>query len=93
MVLGLGYGELLVYLVVAAVVIGPKDLPKVARAAGRLTGQAASYVSTARSRMLTFAEETELTKLHQEMQESMHQLQAIRAELRSGVNLMNPGGP
>ena len=30
-------------------------------------------------------------QLHKEVQESLGQLRAIQAELRSGVNLVNPG--
>ena len=34
---GIGYTELLVIAVVALIVIGPKDLPRVLRAIGRMT--------------------------------------------------------
>jgi sec-independent protein translocase protein TatB len=36
---GIGYTELLVIAVVAIIVIGPKDLPKVLRALGRMTAK------------------------------------------------------
>ncbi|MFO0674624.1 MAG: Sec-independent protein translocase protein TatB [Polyangiaceae bacterium] len=36
---GMGFGELLMVIVVAVVVIGPKDLPKVLRQAGRWAGK------------------------------------------------------
>jgi sec-independent protein translocase protein TatB len=38
--MGLSFGEIVVLAVIALVVIGPKDLPKLLRAAGRMIGQA-----------------------------------------------------
>jgi len=49
-------------------VIGSKDLPHVARMAGRATGRAVSYVSALRNRAFSFAEETELNKVHHHCQ-------------------------
>ena len=46
---------------------GPKDLPVLARSAGLLTGRAAAYLSTARNRILGFAEENQITQACQSM--------------------------
>src|SRR5439155_13243544 len=43
--MGLSFGEIVVLAVIALVVIGPKDLPKLLRAAGRLVGQARRAIS------------------------------------------------
>lgn len=40
----IGFGELFLCFVVALVVLGPERLPKVARMAGRWTGQARAYM-------------------------------------------------
>lgn len=40
----IGFGELFLCFVIALIVLGPERLPKVARAAGRFTGQARSYM-------------------------------------------------
>ena len=42
---------------------GPKDLPRVARAAGQATGRAAAYLTAARTKFASFAKETELDKV------------------------------
>ncbi|KAK9839263.1 hypothetical protein WJX81_004596 [Elliptochloris bilobata] len=91
MVLGLSYGELFFTLGVISIILGPKDLPIIARNLGRFTGSAAAYVSRARAKLSTFADEAEVSQLHRELRDSLHQLQAIRAELRSGISLTNPG--
>jgi Sec-independent protein translocase protein TatA len=49
--LGLSYGEVFLILGATIVVIGPKDVPRVARAAGRLAGRAVGYVQGARGQM------------------------------------------
>lgn len=89
--LGVSYVELLLILGLGSVILGPKDLPKVARFAGQATGRAAAYLTMARSKFARFSEEAQLDKLHVEMQQSMQQLSAIQSELRGNINFMNPG--
>lgn len=89
--LGISYLELLFVLGLGSVILGPKDLPRVARFAGQATGRAAAYLTLARSKFTKFSEEAQLDKLHMEMQQSMKQLSAIQSELRGNINFMNPG--
>ena len=101
---------------------GTKDLPRVARLAGRATGRAVNYISALRSRAFSYAEENDLNKvisqghdkpahiagpfsqirtsysdsvlllqLHEEIQASMRQLNALRDEMRSGVHIFGQG--
>ena len=46
---------------------GAKDLPRVARQAGRYTGRAVSYISALRRQTLSYADETEIGKASQEV--------------------------
>ncbi|XP_075073784.1 uncharacterized protein LOC107781002 isoform X2 [Nicotiana tabacum] len=46
--LGISYGELFVLLGATAALIGPKDLPIIARTAGRFAGRSIGYVQLAR---------------------------------------------
>ena len=46
--MGLSFGEILVLAILALVVIGPKDLPKLLRTAGRMIGQAKRAVADVR---------------------------------------------
>ncbi|KAL4431480.1 hypothetical protein ABPG75_006736 [Micractinium tetrahymenae] len=89
--LGMSMGELLVLVAAAAWAFGPNELPRVARAAGRLTGQATGFLYRTRAKFFKFAQETEMNKLHEEMQATMYQLNAIRSELQGGINLFQPG--
>lgn len=46
-----------------ALCAGPNELPRVARVAGRLTGQATGFLYRTRARFFQFAEDTEMTKV------------------------------
>eukprot|EP00899_Mesostigma_viride_P020971 jgi/Mesvir1/28876/Mv17971-RA.1 len=85
MVFGIGYGELAVIVAMSAVVLGPKDLPIVARALGRFSGQAVGFLYKARRQFDAYADRSELSKLHEELQHGLHEISAIRNEIRSGV--------
>eukprot|EP00897_Mesotaenium_endlicherianum_P010885 jgi/Mesen1/9825/ME000007S09878 len=89
--LGLSYGEWAAILIAGVAAFGPKDIPIIAKTAGRLAGRAAGYLQHARSKFSNFAERTQINELHQELQETLAQVEAIRHELRSGVSLVNPG--
>ncbi|PSC74359.1 sec-independent translocase [Micractinium conductrix] len=84
-------GEIVVLAIASAWVFGPKELPRVAKAAGLLTGRATGFLYRTRAKLFKFAEETEMTKLHEEMQATMYQLNAIRSELQGGISLFQPG--
>ncbi|KAI3419946.1 uncharacterized protein J3R85_012878 [Psidium guajava] len=68
----------------------PKDLPIIARTAGRLAGQAIGYVQLARGQFDSVMQQTQARQVHKELQDTMAQLEAIRHEVRS-ISFMNPG--
>ncbi|KAK1592708.1 hypothetical protein Q3G72_029059 [Acer saccharum] len=76
-ILGISYGELFLIIGAAAALVGPKDLPMIARTAGRLAGRAIGYVQLARR------------QFDNVMQQSQAR-QAIGHEIRS-VSFINPG--
>lgn len=88
--LGLSYGEILLILGATAALIGPKDLPKIARTAGRLVGRAIGYGQLARGQLDNVMQNTQLRQVNKELQDAMTQLDAIRHEIR-GISLVNPG--
>ncbi|KAF9624080.1 hypothetical protein IFM89_007778, partial [Coptis chinensis] len=69
---------------------GPKDLPRIARTAGRLAGRAIGYVQLARGQFENVMQQSQATQVHKELQDTMAQLEAIRYEIR-GISIMNPG--
>ncbi|KAH9305070.1 hypothetical protein KI387_009474, partial [Taxus chinensis] len=87
---GFSYGEVLLILGATIAVVGPKDVPRIARAAGRLAGKAVGYVQSARGQMETILHQSQATQIHKELQDALAQVEAIRHEIRS-VSIMNPG--
>ncbi|XP_020589027.1 uncharacterized protein LOC110030590 [Phalaenopsis equestris] len=87
--LGISYGELFVIIGATAALIGPKDLPFIAKAAGRLTGRAVGYVQIARGQFESVMQQSQVNQVHKELKDTMAQLEAIRYEIRS-ISVMNP---
>lgn len=87
--LGLSYGEVFLILGATIAVVGPKDVPRIARAAGRLAGRAVGYVQSARGQMEDILHQSQANQVHKELQDTMAQLEAIRHEIRN-ISIMNP---
>jgi sec-independent protein translocase protein TatB len=66
--LDIGWSEMLVILVVALIVIGPKDLPKVARQIGRWTGKARAMAREFQRSFDEMAREAELEEIKANLQ-------------------------
>lgn len=80
----IGLSELLVIGLVALIVIGPKRLPEVARAAGRWAARLRRFVSEVKSdfdRELHNAELTELRQLKQDLDETRHVMEDASGKL------------
>ncbi|KAG9451848.1 hypothetical protein H6P81_004752 [Aristolochia fimbriata] len=88
--LGMSYGELFLLLGATAALIGPKDLPRIARMAGRLAGRSIGYVQIARGQFDNILQQSQAREVHKELQDALSQLEAIRYEVRS-LSMMNPG--
>jgi len=77
--------------IVALVVIGPEQLPRVARMAGSLLGRAQRYINEVKSEVSREMALDELRKMHQDVQEAAsHVEQSIAqnlAEVKSATNL------
>lgn len=87
---GFSYGELFLLIGAVAALVGPKDLPKIARTAGRLAGRSIGYVQLARGQFDNVMQQSQARQVHKELQDTMAQLDAIRYEIRS-LSLVNPG--
>ncbi|XP_038875802.1 sec-independent protein translocase protein TatB [Benincasa hispida] len=88
--LGISYGELLLLIGATAACIGPKDLPVIARMAGRMAGRAIGYVQLARGQFDSVMQQTQARQVHKELQDTLAQIDAIRHEIRS-ISILNPG--
>ncbi|XP_044487554.1 sec-independent protein translocase protein TatB isoform X2 [Mangifera indica] len=87
---GISYGEIFLIIGATAALVGPKDLPIIARTAGRLAGKAIGYVQLARGQFENVMQQSQARQVQKELQDAMQQLEAIRHEIRS-VSLINPG--
>lgn len=72
----IGFSEIVVIGVVALVVFGPEDLPKVARIAGRMLGNFRRYVDQVKTELDQEIQASELKQLGQDIKESAQTLQA-----------------
>ena len=66
--------------VIALVVIGPKDLPKVARMAGSLFGRARRYINEVKSEVSREIELDELRNLHKDVQDAASEVEQSVAQ-------------
>ena len=66
--LDIGWSELLVLVIVAVVVVGPKDLPRLMRTVGRYTGKARALAREFRASFNELGRETELEEINREME-------------------------
>ncbi|CAN1174731.1 Sec-independent protein translocase protein TatB [Linum perenne] len=87
---GISYGELFILLGATAALIGPKDLPIIARTAGRLTGRAIAYVQLARGQFESVMQQSQARQVHKELQDKMAQMESILYEIRS-TSMLKPG--
>ena len=84
---GIDSGELLVIAVVALVVIGPKDLPRVMRAIGNFVGQARGMARHFRSGVDNMIRESELADMEKKWKADNEQI------MREHPPLPAPGTP
>lgn len=87
----LGLTKLAVIGAVALIVIGPKDLPKVARMAGTLFGRAQRYISQVKSEVSREIELEELKKMQSEVEAAAQSFQqSVGGELNELDKAFSP---
>lgn len=92
----IGIGELLVILIVAVVVIGPKDLPLAMRTAGRWIGKMRRLSAHFRSGIDTMVREAELEEMEKKWKaqnEEIMRRSAALTEAEAGVPVMTGPPP
>lgn len=102
----IGWTELLIIAVVAIIVVGPKDLPRMLRSVGRYAGQLRRTANEFRSQFDEAIRESELDELRSSLKdaadmnpvnqikdtvsESLAPLQETADEIRSGIDVKEP---
>jgi sec-independent protein translocase protein TatB len=90
---GLDWGELLVVIVVALVVVGPKDLPRLMRIIGRWVGKARAMADQFKQSFDEMARESELDELRKEIEALRRSNPLTRAQEELNRTILPPGGP
>ena len=78
--LDIGLQEILIIGVIALVVVGPKDLPKMLRTIGQWTGKARAYARDFQRSIEGYVEDTELSSIQKELAEATKELSSARRE-------------
>jgi sec-independent protein translocase protein TatB len=100
MVPGIGGGELILIAVVALVVVGPKDLPKLLRQLGRFVGKMRRMADEFRTSFDDMARQSELDDLRKEvdalragklgLEDVGHQMKALESDINSSLTAPTP---
>ncbi len=86
----IGFSELLVIAIVALIVIGPQQLPKVARTLGHLFGRMQRYVNDVKADITREMELEELKKLRTSMEDAARSFQtSVDKEVSSTESELN----
>lgn len=72
----IGFSELLVIAIVALIVIGPRQLPRVARTLGHLFGRMQRYVNDVKADIAREMEVEDLRKMQQSMEDAARSFQS-----------------
>ncbi|XP_042448731.1 sec-independent protein translocase protein TatB-like isoform X1 [Zingiber officinale] len=80
---GISFGQLFLVIGAAGVLVKPKDLPVIAKTAGRLVGKAVGHVLLFRSQLQPIIQQSEATKVHKELRDAIAQYEVIRHEIRN----------
>jgi sec-independent protein translocase protein TatB len=86
----IGFSELLIIAVVALIVIGPQQLPKVARTLGHLFGRMQRYVNDVKADITREMELEELKKMRTSMEDAARSFQtSVDKEVSSTESELN----
>jgi sec-independent protein translocase protein TatB len=89
----IGYSELLVIAVVALIVIGPKDLPRVMRTVGQWVGRARGMARHFRSGIDTMMRESELEEMEKKWREENARIMAEHPAVEGWTPATSLPGP
>lgn len=81
----IGWSELLLVAVLALVFVGPKDLPRLMRTAGRYVGKMRAMAREFQQSFEDLARESELEELRQQVAELRNQTVAPLADIRRSI--------
>ena len=88
---GIGYTELVVIALVAVIVIGPKDLPRVLRGLGRMMTKARGMAREFQGHMDAAMKEAGLDEVKRDLQSLKNPIVAVKDSVTSELNKQDEG--
>lgn len=85
----IGWQELIILLLIALIVVGPKDLPRIVRTAGQWMGKARGYARDFQRTIEEAADATEIDAVKKEIDEANRELATARRDVAEGADGVN----
>jgi Sec-independent protein translocase protein TatA len=77
--------QIVLFGAVGALLVGPKDLPMVARKFGGLLGKGVGFISRTRNSVQAFVKENQLIEVQQDFERSLQQIRQVQDEVKQGL--------
>jgi Sec-independent protein translocase protein TatA len=77
--------QVVVFGAVGALLVGPKDLPMVARKIGGILGKGVGFISRTRGNVQSFIKENQLSEVQQDFERSLQQIRQVQDEVKQGL--------
>ena len=87
--LDIGWQEIIILMVIALIVVGPKDLPRVVKTAGQWMGKARGYARDFQRTIEEAADATEIDAVKKEIDEANRELATAHREVADGAGDVN----
>ena len=82
----LGWQELIILMLIALIVVGPKDLPRIVKTAGQWMGKARGYARDFQRTIEEAADATEIDSIKKEIDEANRELSTARRDVNEGAD-------
>eukprot|EP01134_Creolimax_fragrantissima_P001951 CFRG1951T1 len=86
----ISFGELAIIGGASYFLVGPNELPRLARSAGHLIGQVFRTAKSGQGLMSQFVKQNKLDELHRDFNEGVAELHALRDELKAEARNASP---
>ena len=85
----IGWQEIIILMLIALIVVGPKDLPRVVKTAGQWMGKARGYARDFQRTIEEAADATEIDAVKKEIDEANRELSTARRDVAEGAGDVN----
>ena len=85
----IGWQEIIILMLIALIVVGPKDLPRIVKTAGQWMGKARGYARDFQRTIEEAADATEIDAIKKEINEANKELTTASRDVADGTDSMN----